>query len=97
MNTVPAGTAVSTDEAAQAALSDLAANYGTSEVVVAEASMTGDSLQVTVARRGGPVASESLRGTYERQGRDDAELDEGGRRGHAEFPCRSVETSDHCA
>lgn len=74
MNTVPAETAVSTDEAAQAALSDLAANYGTSEVVVAEASMTGDSLQVTVARRGGPVASESLRGTYERQGRDDAEL-----------------------
>ncbi len=74
INNVPAETAVSRDEAAAAALSDLAANYGTPEVVVAEATLNGDTLQVTVSRRGGPVASDPVTNTYERQGRDDTEL-----------------------
>ena len=74
MNNVPAETAVSSDETATAALADLAANYGTSEVVVAEAAMNGDTLQVTVTRRGGPVASEPMSGTYEKQGRNEDEL-----------------------
>ena len=74
MNTVPAETAISTDDTASAALADLAVNYGTSEVVVAEAAMRGDNLEVTVTRRGGPVASDPVSRVYEKQGRDEREL-----------------------
>ncbi|ABS64934.1 conserved hypothetical protein [Parvibaculum lavamentivorans DS-1] len=56
----------------EAALASLAANYGTSETVVAEATVEGETLKVTVRRIGGPAASEPVSGTYAREGRDEA-------------------------
>jgi len=71
MNTVPAETAVSDSEEAGTALSDLSANYGTSEVVVAVATLgAGGSLQVTLTHRGGAAPSAPLSGTYQADGRD---------------------------
>ena len=71
MSTVPAETAVSDSEEARTALADLAANYGTSEVVVAVAALGADgSLQVTLTHRGGAAPSAPLSGTYQAEGRD---------------------------
>lgn len=71
MSTVPAETAVSDSEEARTALADLAANYGTSKVVVAVAALGADgSLQVTMTHRGGTAPSAPLSGTYQAEGRD---------------------------
>lgn len=69
INTVSAEQASAGDEAA---LEALAANYGTGEVVVAEAAFNGETLSVTVKRIGGTPA-EPLTGTYGKDGRDEAE------------------------
>lgn len=69
INAVPAATAIAGDEASLSALTDLAANYGTSEVVVAEAVPTGSGLRVTLTRRGGFTETDPITRTYE--GQDD--------------------------
>lgn len=75
MSAVPAETAVSDSEEARTALSDLAATYGASEVVVAVAALSADStLQVTLTHRGGAAPSEPLNGTYRAEGRDLSQL-----------------------
>lgn len=73
INSVSAEQAVSNEETAKEALANLAANYGTSEVVVAEATLNADgSLAVIATRKGGPVAAEPIRGTYPKRGEDSA-------------------------
>lgn len=75
MNSVPAETAVSGSEEAKAALASLADNYGTPEVVVAEATLSpdGSSLEVKVTRYG-PVSADPLGGSYQAEGRDTSSL-----------------------
>lgn len=72
INSVPATTAIAGDEASLTALSDLAANYGTSSVVVAEASPAGSGLRVTLTRQGGFTESDPIKKTYE--GQDEAAM-----------------------
>ncbi len=72
INSVPATTAIADDEASLTALSDLAANYGTSSVGVAEASPAGSGLRVTLTRRGGFTESDPIKKTYE--GQDEAAM-----------------------
>jgi hypothetical protein len=67
INAVPATTAIANDETSLTALTDLAANYGTSGVVVAEASPAGSGLRVTLTRRGGFTESDPITKTYEGQ------------------------------
>lgn len=76
MSAVPAETAVSNSEEAKAALAGLAANYGASEVLVAEATLSGDeaSVQVKVTRHGGLVPAEPISASYQAEGRDLAKL-----------------------
>ncbi len=76
MSAVPAETAVSNSEEAKAALDGLAANYGASEVLVAEATLSGDeaSVQVKVTRHGGLVPAEPISASYQAEGRDLAKL-----------------------
>ncbi|WP_421862911.1 DUF2066 domain-containing protein [Parvibaculum sp.] len=71
MNSVPAETAISNTEEAKAALAGLAANYGTAEVVVAEATLSADggSLEVKVTHHGS-VPADPLSGSYQAEGRD---------------------------
>src|SRR5690606_31519403 len=61
INSVPATTAIAGDEASLTALSDLAANYGTSSVVVAEASPANSGIRVTLTRRGGFTESDPIK------------------------------------
>lgn len=70
INAVPAATALAGGEEALSALTNLAANYGANEVVVAEATPGEGGLRVTLTRRGGIGASEPISGTYDRQGRE---------------------------
>lgn len=71
MSAVPPETAVSDSEEAKAAIAGLADNYGTSEVIVAEALLGADgSLQVKAKRHGGVGESEPITGTYQPEGRD---------------------------
>jgi hypothetical protein len=75
MGEVPAETAVSDSEEAMTALSDLAATYGASEVVVAVAALGADgTLQVNLTHRGGAAPSGPLSGTYQAEGRGLPEL-----------------------
>lgn len=69
MNLVTAERATADDEAAHAALAELAANYGASEAIVADATLSaeGDSLSVVLTRRG---AAEPLSATYEKTDED---------------------------
>jgi len=71
MNNVPAETAIANTEEAKAALAGLAANYGTAEVVVAEATLSADdgSLEVKVAHHGSFPAYPLSR-NYQAGGRD---------------------------
>lgn len=74
ISSISAEQAVSDDESARSAIENLAANYGTSEVVVADATMSADgSLTVKVMRKGGPVASEPVGGNYRKQDKEDDE------------------------
>ncbi|MEX1152620.1 DUF2066 domain-containing protein [Parvibaculum sp.] len=73
INSVPAELASSGDETAQAALAELAANYGAAEVVVAEATLANGRLEVTLAHRGGPAPAEPIRQGFS-EGADEAAL-----------------------
>lgn len=71
INSVPADLAISDNETSQTALAGLAANYGAAEVVVAQATLTGDRLDVTLAHRGGPAPAATLRQSFD-AGADEA-------------------------
>ncbi|MBX3508087.1 MAG: DUF2066 domain-containing protein [Parvibaculum sp.] len=74
INAVPAATALASGEESLAALTGLAANYGASEIVIAEAAPSETGLRVMLTRRGGVGATEPLTGSYERQGREMGEV-----------------------
>ncbi|MBX3497600.1 MAG: DUF2066 domain-containing protein [Parvibaculum sp.] len=71
INSVTPDVALSSDENTQAALSEMAANYGAADVVVAEAVLSGGRLDVTLTTRG-TAASAPIRQSF--SGADEAEL-----------------------
>ncbi|MBX3491081.1 DUF2066 domain-containing protein [Parvibaculum sp.] len=71
INSVTPDVALSSDENTQAALSEMAANYGAADVVVAEAVLSGGRLDVTLTTRGA-AASAPIRQSF--SGADEAEL-----------------------
>ncbi|MBX3494384.1 MAG: DUF2066 domain-containing protein [Parvibaculum sp.] len=71
INSVTPDVALSSDENAQAALNEMAANYGAADVVVAEAVLSGGRLDVTLATRGA-AASAPIRQSF--SGADEAEM-----------------------
>ncbi|MEQ8283895.1 MAG: DUF2066 domain-containing protein [Parvibaculum sp.] len=72
INSVTPEVALSGGENAQAALGELAANYGAADVVVAEAVLSGGRLDVTLTQRGAAAAA-PIRQSFG-EGADEAEL-----------------------